>query len=73
MAAQAEKITLWINGQTKTLPSCIRLNELLLELNIPQAGTAVELAGEIVPQGSYQSIELQDGARLEIVRLVGGG
>ena len=68
-----DQIEVIVNGQAMRIPAGTRLSGLLRQLGIPEAGTAVELAGDIVPVPQFVQIRLQDGQRLEIVRMVGGG
>ena len=64
---------LTINGQEKAFPSELKLSELIQQLGMKPERVAVELNREIAPRDRWQSIELHDGDRLEIVHFVGGG
>jgi sulfur carrier protein len=46
---------------------------LLASLNLKTRAVAVERNREIVPSAQHAECTLQDGDRLEIVTLVGGG
>ena len=67
--------TIWVrvNGEEHELRAGVTVAQLLEALSIPPSGTAVELAGGIVPHSSYGETRLVDGQALEIVRFVGGG
>jgi sulfur carrier protein len=69
----SEQITVRINGEQRSVPRGLCVGELLRQLGVPQAGTAVELAGVLVPPSRYGATRLQQGQVVEIVRFVGGG
>jgi sulfur carrier protein len=73
VAIEREEIRVKVNGQEQLLPAGCTLRQLLDRLGVPESGTAVELAGEIVPRVRFDSTPLRDGQAVEIVRLVGGG
>ena len=62
-----------INGQLRDLPSPMTIEQLLREMDLHLPYVAVELNKELVPREQIGSQRLQDGDRLEIVTLVGGG
>jgi thiamine biosynthesis protein ThiS len=64
---------LTINGQTSSAPQLASVAELAKWLELPSFGCAVELNGRVVRKAEHAETKLQDGDRLEIVRLVGGG
>ncbi len=47
--------------------------EVLAETGLESGRTAVERNGEIVFRSEYDSVVLEDGDSVEIVRFVGGG
>lgn len=65
-------ISLTVNGQVRSMAQGSKVADLLAELGVPTAGTAVELAGEVLSAKSFDT-PLADGQRIEIVRMVGGG
>lgn len=67
------QIEILLNGEHTTVTAGTRLAELLGQLGVVAAGTAVEVDGRIVSAAEYEQFELQPGQRVEIVRLVGGG
>jgi sulfur carrier protein len=73
MSTPETTIQIMVNGLSKTMPGGISIAKLLDRLGIPVPGTAVELAGEIVPAKDYDHRLLEDGQKVEIVRMVGGG
>jgi thiamine biosynthesis protein ThiS len=64
---------LTINGQEKDFPAALKLSELIQQLGMKPERVAVELNREIASRERWQSIELREGDRLEIVHFVGGG
>ena len=65
------KIT--INGDERQLPEGCTVRELLDVLEIKTKAVAVERNMQIVPRMEHEGCRLQEGDRLEIVTLVGGG
>ncbi|MGE0708857.1 MAG: sulfur carrier protein ThiS [Planctomycetota bacterium] len=62
-----------VNGETQELEEGTTLAELLERLAAPRQGIAVELNAAIVRKAEHASTRLNDGDRVEIVGLVGGG
>ena len=63
-----------INGEIKELESEIKnISELLKALNVNSKFVAVELNGSVVYKESFETTEVKDGDKLEIVSFVGGG
>lgn len=64
---------LTINGETHQLNTPIKLSELLVKLELDGTKVAIERNLEIVPKSTYETQELSDGDKLEIVHFIGGG
>lgn len=64
---------LCINGQEREAPALATVADLARWLELPAFGSAVELNGQVVRRPDYPGTGLQEGDRLEVVRLVGGG
>lgn len=64
---------IFLNGQSKQLPSTLTVADLLHDLNLYGKRFAVERNGEIVPKGLHATTQLVENDRLEIVIAVGGG
>ena len=64
---------LWINGQERDAPALASVADLARWLELPAFGSAVELNGQVVRRVDHPNARLQDGDRVEVVRLVGGG
>lgn len=62
-----------INGEAREFPGDLTLSALLEKLQLPSARVAVERNRALVHRDSYPSVRLEDGDKLEIVQLVGGG
>jgi sulfur carrier protein len=62
-----------INGEEKTVENVSSVSDLLRKLGLKADRVAVELNREIAARGSWDSTQLKDGDRLEIVQFVGGG
>ncbi len=66
-------ITIQFNGDAKSVPTGMTIEQLLLESGVPVKFCAVELNLEIVAKDAYANRLLQDGDAIEVVTLVGGG
>ncbi|MCU1258037.1 MAG: thiamine biosynthesis protein ThiS [Bryobacterales bacterium] len=62
-----------INGETRDVERGRTILELLRDLEITPDRVAVELDRAIVKKTRWETTELRDGAKLEIVHFVGGG
>ncbi|MGL5065665.1 MAG: sulfur carrier protein ThiS [Microcoleus sp.] len=68
-----DRITLQVNGDSHNCPSETLLPELLKQLNLNPRLIAVEYNGEILHKQFWETTQMQEGDRLEIVTIVGGG
>jgi thiamine biosynthesis protein ThiS len=66
-------LKLQINGEPRDFPDGLTLAALVEQLGMKPDRVAVELNLEIVPRANWQSTQLKDGDKLEIVHFVGGG
>lgn len=63
-----------VNGQRREVDPPVLLSEVLLpEGAVAQRGMAVAVNGEVIPRSQYATIELTEGATVEIVTAVQGG
>ena len=69
----AEVINLKVNGESQTVGANIRLPQLLVEMGLNPRLLAVEYNGEILHRQFWDETVMQEGDRLEIVTIVGGG
>jgi sulfur carrier protein len=70
MSAQ---ITLHVNGELKTCSPDISLPDFLAQSGLNPRLIAVEYNGEILHRQFWEKTVMQEGDRLEIVTIVGGG
>ncbi len=63
----------YVNGEPREVEDGITVKGLLEHLRIEPAGIAVEINREIVPRGTHGKRTINEGDRIEIVRMVGGG
>ncbi|MEL6224208.1 MAG: sulfur carrier protein ThiS [Cyanobacteria bacterium J06626_14] len=66
-------LTLQVNGKEKSCPPQVTLPDFLKQLGLNPRLVAVEYNGEILHRQFWETTEMQDGDRLEIVTIVGGG
>ncbi|MCH7907022.1 MAG: sulfur carrier protein ThiS [Chloroflexi bacterium] len=66
-------ITVHINGSEVELDGPISLTAYLESRDLAERKVAVAVNSEIVRRSEYDSIVIQQGDRLEIVRPAGGG
>lgn len=62
-----------LNGAPREVPELATVADLAAWLKLPAFGSAVERNGEVVPRDRHGRTPLEEGDRLEVVRLVGGG
>lgn len=63
----------FINGETKEVEKQLNLTELLKHFSLPNERIAIELNKEVVRKKDWNSIEIKDSDKIEIVHFVGGG
>ena len=66
-------MTLTVNGEPKSVPEGLTLDQLVRDLGLERNPIAVELNRQVVPRDRHGETRLAPGDRLEIVTLVGGG
>ncbi len=66
-------ITLTVNGKPREAEGPVSLKRYLVDIGITQTAIAVAHNGTVIPRGEIESVKLEDGDTLEIVRAVGGG
>jgi len=69
----SNQITLQVNGETRTCSPQSQLPDLLQQLGFNPRLVAVEYNGEILHRQFWTETQMQEGDRLEIVTIVGGG
>ncbi|MBE9221426.1 thiamine biosynthesis protein ThiS [Cyanobacterium stanieri LEGE 03274] len=68
-----EKINIMVNGENHQLEKNLLLLQLLEILKFNPRLIALEYNGEILHRQYWDSTMVQDGDRLEVVTIVGGG
>ncbi|BAY24434.1 thiamine biosynthesis protein ThiS [Calothrix sp. FACHB-1219] len=69
----SNEITLQVNGENHRCSSQTPLPELLQQLGFNPRLVAVEYNGEILHRQFWTETKVQQGDRLEVVTIVGGG
>ena len=62
-----------INGETRSMPAKVNVQDLINHLGISQDRIAVELNRRIIRRSDWNATPLHDQDRIEIVQFVGGG
>lgn len=68
-----EQITLQVNGESTTCEPNLHLPEFLEQLGLNPRLVAVEYNGEILHRQYWDTTQIKERDRLEIVTIVGGG
>ncbi len=68
----SDSISIQLNGEMQTV-SARTLAELVTELDLQQRMIAIERNLEVVPKSQYDVTGLQEGDRIELVHMIGGG
>ena len=66
-------MTVVVNGDEHELPAGSTVADLLDRFELPRAGTAVAVDGEVVPRAEHAETVLTDGAAVEVLTAVQGG
>lgn len=66
-------IAVQVNGEATSCPSGLHLPQFLEQLEMNPRLVAVEYNGEILHRQFWADTEIQEGDRMEIVTIVGGG
>jgi sulfur carrier protein len=72
-SSTTHSVTLQVNGKPQTCPPQTCLPDLLTQLGLNPRLVAVEYNGEILHRQFWTETQMQEGDRLEIVTIVGGG
>jgi len=65
--------TIIANGQPRSVKAGNTIADLLQELNIAPTRVVAQLDGVIVSRSEFDKAVLQEGCKLELVTIVGGG
>ena len=67
-----EPISIQLNGESR-LVNAETLSDLVTELGLQKRMIAIERNLEVVPKSQYDAIRLEQGDRIELVHMIGGG
>lgn len=62
-----------VNGEPREVADGVTVEQLVAALGIDRRSVAVERNREIVPRSQHATTTLENGDRVEIVTMVGGG
>jgi sulfur carrier protein len=62
-----------VNGKPTELAAGATVAAVLESLELPDRGVAVAVDAEVVPRGQWPEHELNEGARVEVLRAIQGG
>ena len=62
-----------VNGKPTELADGATVEAVLEALDVPDRGVAVAVDAEVVPRGEWPAHELNEGARVEVLRAIQGG
>jgi len=68
----SEHISIQLNGERQTVSSRT-LADLVTEMGLEKRMIAIERNLEVVPKSQYDVTSLQEGDRIELVHMIGGG
>lgn len=66
-------VNLKVNGEVRQCPEGTVLPQFLQQMGLNPRLVAVEYNGEILHRQFWETTQMQEGDRLEIVTIVGGG
>lgn len=66
-------MVLQLNGEDREIPDGLTLTDLIEWLELPADRVAIERNLEVVKKARWSETRLENGDRLEIVRMIGGG
>lgn len=66
-------IQVYLNGETRKIPSDFNLQQLLEHFSLPSQRVAVELNKTVVRRGDWKATKINDADTIEVIHFVGGG
>ena len=66
-------LNITVNGSPVEISQSMSIDELLRTVEVPKKYLAVELNDEVVIKEEHTNVTVNDGDRVEVVTLVGGG
>ena len=65
--------TIILNGQQKQIDDKTSVTQLLHSLDLAEKRLAVEINQEIIPRSEFETYQLDEQDKVEIVQAIGGG
>lgn len=62
-----------LNGTEREIAGDLTIADLMSQLEISAAGTAIAVNGEIVSREFFESHVIEDGDSVDMLRAIGGG
>ena len=62
-----------LNGAERDVPESCTVLDLLVLLGSDRPGVAVAVDNKVIPRSQHPTSALEPGARVEVIRAVGGG
>lgn len=62
-----------VNGKPREMQGAPTVADYLRQLGVNPLAVAVEMDGAIVKRDAFETTPLHEGARIEVVRMMGGG
>jgi sulfur carrier protein len=66
-------ITILLNGESREIHSELSLGKLLDLFSLPRQRVAVELNRSVVRRTEWESTNVKDADKIEVIHFVGGG
>lgn len=66
-------IQIFLNGETREVPSEIDLDRLLELFSLPKQRVAIELNNSVIRRVDWPQTKISDKDKVEVVHFVGGG
>lgn len=66
-------IKIILNGNDEQIETGITVQKLLERFEVPEAGTAVAINGEITPREDFGTKAIENDDCVDILRAIGGG
>ena len=70
---ETKTIQVVLNGETRSVPQGLSVDQLLAWLKMDASRVAIELNRRIVRKPEWAAAQIQEGAEIEVVWFVGGG
>lgn len=68
-----QSMNILVNGKTEHFDGLVTAAQLVEKLGLQGKRIAMEVNQEIVPRSTYESFQLSENDRVEIINAVGGG